>query len=118
MIPFVLGICFGIGFELEAVSWIHVLILCLTILFLGFYSKKNKVNKIGFLVLADLFLFIYGFNLVQYQNTIKNSDFYGSHINKDSVSEFIAEIEDLPITGEKTIKCNLKIEILTVYISL
>lgn len=109
LIPFVLGICFGIRFELGPVSWIYILVLCATILFLGYYSKKNKVNKISLLVLTDLFLLIYGLNLVQYQNTFKNSDFYGNQILTDSVSEFIAEIEDLPINGNKTIKCNLKL---------
>lgn len=109
LIPFIGGILFGIlttNFFLNPIILIPLLIL---ILCLGFVRVNNKNLKIFLLLLIDVFFFLFGDYNVKYTNISRNEIFYGKLVNTDSLLNFTAIIDDLPIEKEKTIKCNLKL---------
>jgi competence protein ComEC len=103
------GILIGIKLELPAFSLFYLILLLIPIAFLNFYKAGSRSYKWLFMICTDVFLFMYGIDLVEQRNLSRRADFYGNQVNTDSLCDFIAVINDLPVEKEKFTKCDLKI---------
>lgn len=105
LIPFISGILMALTVNVPAIHIIYPCVLIGLLLFINFYTTQKKV----IMLLADVFLFVYGIMLVGQVNTEKSNSFYGRAVHADNTLNFIAVIHDQPIEKEKTVACNLEL---------
>lgn len=110
MIPFILGILIAIKLALPFVSFLLFPFLIVILVIISRYKTLSRSYKWLFLIVADLFLFLFGVILVQQKDLSKQNDYYGRIANTDTTVTFVATINDLPVKKEKFIKCDLKLK--------
>ena len=82
LIPFVAGIVSAIHFPATTFSWMFLAVLLIIIAGLLFYKPSTKFSKFALLVLADIFLFMYGLTMVFQSSENKQDLFYGRFVSK------------------------------------
>ncbi len=108
IIPFVLGIIVACKFKLPiATDYFIIVSFVLIFLYLSVKKCRQKNQKIIWLLAADLFFILFAFSIVNIKNK-HNQDVILTDNNK--AITYIAQIDDIPIEKEKTIKCNLRIK--------
>src|SRR5690606_18078722 len=107
MIPFLVGILFGIHFHIVLGDWIVVLLFEL-ILFL-FFTRLIHTFRILLLFFVDRYLFVFALNITAAQANSNNKNHYRNFIQTDSLTAFLAVVNELPLQKEKSLKCELKI---------
>lgn len=107
LIPFLAGIAAGIGLEWSAPHWLLLPALLALIAFFNFYSAKKRA--FAGLLLADLFLVVCGWNLVQLNRAASRDSFYGNLVSAGEEQSFIAVIDELPVKKQKFVKCSMKL---------
>jgi competence protein ComEC len=107
LIPFVLGILAALQFQLEGFSFLVLILLLISSMFLAVRSKERQI-QFGLLISMDLLLFFFGTGITQHTQ-LKNSEFYfGKNITSDSVI-WIAQVNDIPVNKARSVKFNLKV---------
>jgi len=109
LIPFVAGIVSAIHFPATTFSWMFLAVLLIIIAGLLFYKPSTKFSKFALLVLADIFLFMYGLTMVFQSSENKQDLFYGRFVSKGAEHTFIAVIDELPLEKERTFKLSLQV---------
>lgn len=87
---------------------IALLSFLLALMFL-FFENQQRLVKILFMILTDVFLISYGVLLVNSKKTQNINDHYSHFISSESISQFHATVNEIPIEKEKTLKLKLKI---------
>ncbi|MES2680437.1 MAG: ComEC family competence protein, partial [Bacteroidota bacterium] len=109
LIPFVAGIIIAIHYAIPPFSWVFFLALIIIISGLLFFKRSTGFNKTALLVLADVFLLMYGMTLVSHCSKNNQTLFYGRVVSPGTEQTFIAVIDDLPLEKEKSFKLSLQI---------
>ncbi|MBX3165528.1 MAG: ComEC/Rec2 family competence protein [Bacteroidetes bacterium] len=109
LIPFVAGIIFGMSYSSLSFHGLILLAFLLFTFILGFYFKKQNLTKYLFFVCADVFLFMYGVNLVSEKKVSSKPLHYANFVNVEKETNVLAVISDLPAEKAKTIKCYLNV---------
>lgn len=107
VLPFVCGILISINFQVYVFNWTCLFLLVAAGLAVNFIPVFK--HKLGFLIIADIFLFLYGSILVNLSNASFHRFFYGNVIYADSVHTALIVIDDIPVTKEKFTKCAVRI---------
>lgn len=108
-LPFAMGILLGLFFLIEkGISQVALLSFLLAFT-LMFFENQQRIVRVIFMILTDVFLISYGILLVN-SNKVQNianhySHFTGSGIN----SQLLVTVNELPVEKEKTIKFILKV---------
>ncbi len=107
LIPFVLGILAALQFHLEGFSFLVLVLLLISSIFLAIRSKERQI-QFALMIGLDLLLFFFGTGITQHAQ-VRNSDFYfGKNIHSDSVT-WIAQVNDIPVNKARSVKFNLKV---------
>ncbi len=108
-IPFVVGILIALNF---AYSSLHLLIVSFSFfaLLLWYYFQfVNSKQKMVYLFLADVFLFLIGASFAIHAQVKYTNLFYGNFIMPNQAQTFVGVLDDLPIEKEKFYKCSVKL---------
>lgn len=110
LIPFVAGILLGIHAGPFHMQLFYFLLLLIPLTFLNFYAPAKGFHKLIFMICADLILLLFGAALVYQKDITKSHSYYGDFINPDTNLTFIATLNDLPVSKQKFIKCELAVK--------
>ena len=108
-IPFVLGILIALNFSYSSIHFLYISFSFFILLLWYYFQFINSKQKIIYLFLADVFLFILGGSFAINSQTKYNSLFYGNFITNNQAQTFVGVIDDLPIEKEKFYKCSVKL---------
>lgn len=107
LLPFVLGILAALQFNLEGFSFLVLILLLISSIFMAVRVKEQQV-QLGLMITLDLLLFFFGTGITQHAQ-VKNSGFYfGRSITSDSVT-WIAQVNEIPVKKQRSVKFNLKV---------
>ena len=110
LIPFIAGIILAVQNGPFQMQLFYFLWLLIPLTFLNFYSPTKRIQKWLFMFCADCILFLFGLALVYQKNITKQVNYYGNQLSTDTIITFIAAINDLPVTKEKFVKCELSLK--------
>ena len=109
LLPFLIGIVIGIHYDVPGHKALYLLLLIVPLSFLNFSKTVQSAHKRLFMITADIFLLLFGQQLTEHKK-LNNSDyFYGNQINTDSLIDYIAVIQDVPLKKSNYTKCELKL---------
>lgn len=110
MIPFVLGIICCVFTKLSFQYYPLFFSLIIIILLFAFKNKlQKKVIKWIWLILLDVVLFNLGLIITQQKDARLNSHHVSHSVMYDSAQFYIAELNEIPLEKEKSLKCYLKL---------
>lgn len=107
ILPFVLGILLGIFTKPTIVTWPVLAVLFVVVSFLWFWGGAKQKRTV--LLVIDVFLFVYGINLVHLSDQSNHEQFYGHVIAKDSLVTSVVVIDEVPVSKQKFIKCSVRV---------
>jgi competence protein ComEC len=108
-IPFVAGILFCILSGKDH-SDPMLLAICLTLSFTLFLiEKQTKPLKIAFLLISDVFLFLFAASMVFHARIENDKEYYGNLTDTDTLTNIVATVNELPVKKERSVKCELKV---------
>lgn len=109
MLPLLGGIIFSVFLNVSYVPVVVPIIVFVCMIALVFLRPQKKIVRMLFLLCADIFLFCFAINLIYNADTRNRENYIGHQVNNDSLSTFVAEITDLPVQKDKTVKCQMKV---------
>lgn len=109
LIPFVVGVLVAIHLNTPCIDFKWFILIVVILFTVKIFIKSSLVSKFLLLFIIDIFFIFFGNNLVHIQTTSENQMYYGNLLESDSIIQFIAAVNDLPIQKDKTIKCNLTV---------
>jgi competence protein ComEC len=104
-----IGILSGIQFTLPSLPIAVFVLLIIAIAAMHIRKQQTWHVKTAMMVLVDVFLLLYGINLVAANDIRQNGQYYGNFIRYDSAITFIAVANDLPEQKNKFKKCELRV---------
>src|SRR5688572_26446325 len=107
LVPFILGILAGIQFQLEGMSFVLLILLMISTVFLFLRAKENYI-QLGLLITLDLVLFFFAASLTQHAQLNNSKTYFGNYLKSDSVI-WVAQVNDIPVNKPRSVKFNLKV---------
>lgn len=106
LIPFVIGILIALMFQIAVPVWFVVPLFFFWVYLFLFLGRNLKHH---WLLVSDVMLCIYGILLFDATDIRKQENFYGNYSCNDSLQTIIAQVNDIPLYKEKTVKCELRL---------
>ena len=108
LIPLISGILFAIHLRVSFPGSSIYFALAGALL-LAVYFRIQK-RKLVFLIVGDIWLFAFGIQLVQVNNTQQTRTYYGNQLKGNSKVKLIAVIDELPEVKAKHVKLHLRMK--------
>lgn len=109
LIPFLSGIAAGIAFASTYIHWAFALLPAIGVSVLTFYKPAFKNKAFLLLLFADLFLFFFGWRLVDENRITNQNTFYGHYLHSGQAEVLMAVVDDLPVKKQKFMKCSMTV---------
>lgn len=109
ILPFVVGIVVGIQYDIPGNKALYLLLLIIPLIFFNFSKTFQSSHKRLFMITADVFLLLFGQQLTENKKLNNSEYFYGNQINTDSLIDYIAVIQDVPLKKSNYTKCELNV---------
>lgn len=113
LLPYLLGVClifyFGTFKQQHLVFLLSIVFVFITF-FVQKFSKPNHYSKkLAFIIAANVFLIFSAFESAYWFDDRHKEEHYSLYVNQSS-QRFIAQINDIPVVGKKSIKLSVRIK--------
>lgn len=109
LLPFIIGCVIGMHYDLPGNKALFLLLLLIPLIFFNFSKTVQSPHKRLFMITVDVFLVLFGQQLTENKKLNNSSYFYGNQVNTDSLVDYVAVIQDVPVKKSNYTKCELKL---------